>query len=114
MNMIVFVKCESDHCVYVKWDDEDMVFVVLWIYNLIIASSNDEFLTSIKYAFSDRFETADLIELRYFVGVEIKSDHAAGHMTMRRTKFFKSVLTKFGIHDSKPVKKPQDHVLKLT
>ena len=56
----------------------------------------------------------DLIEFGYFVGVEIKSDHAAGRMTMRQTKFLKSVLTKFGIHDSKPVKTPQDPVLKLT
>ena len=48
MKMIVFVKCESDHCVYVKWDDDDMVFAVSWADNLIIASCNDEFLTSIK------------------------------------------------------------------
>ena len=43
-----FVKCESDHSVYVKSEDDDMVFVVLWADNLIIASCNDEFLTSIK------------------------------------------------------------------
>ena len=53
-------------------------------------------------------------ELKYSVGAEIKSDHAAGRITMRQTKFLKSFLNKFSIHDSKPVKTPQDPKLMLT
>ncbi|CAI5721251.1 unnamed protein product [Peronospora destructor] len=96
-----FTKCESDHCVYVKRDRDDMVFVVLYVDDLIIASSNDEFLKSTKRALSDRFEMTDLGELKYFLGMEIKSDHEAGQVTMRQTKFLKSVLTKFGMQDSR-------------
>ena len=91
-----------------------MAVWLLLCYDLIIASSNDESLASTKRALSGRFETTDLGELKTFLGVEIKSDHAAGHVTMRQTKFLKSYLTKFGMHDSKLVKTPQDPKLRLT
>uniref|UniRef100_H3HA08 Reverse transcriptase Ty1/copia-type domain-containing protein n=1 Tax=Phytophthora ramorum TaxID=164328 RepID=H3HA08_PHYRM len=56
----------------------------------------------------------DLGELEYFLGMEIKNDRDSGKVTVRQTKFLKSILTKFGMQDSKPVKTPQDPGLKLT
>ena len=56
----------------------------------------------------------DLGEVSFFLGMEIKNDRTVGRVTVRYTKFLKFVLTKFGMHDIKPVKTPQDSVLKLT
>uniref|UniRef100_H3H842 Integrase catalytic domain-containing protein n=1 Tax=Phytophthora ramorum TaxID=164328 RepID=H3H842_PHYRM len=109
-----FKKCESDHCVYLKRDGQDMIFVALYVDDLILASSNDELLESTKHALSKRFEMTDLGELEYFLGMEIKNDRDSGKVTVRQTKFLKSILTKFGMQDSKPVKTPQDPGLKLT
>ncbi|KAH7460370.1 Retrovirus-related Pol polyprotein from transposon TNT 1-94 [Phytophthora ramorum] len=109
-----FKKCESDHCVYLKRDGQDMIFVALYVDDLVLASSNDELLESTKHALSKRFEMTDLGELEYFLGMEIKNDRDSGKVTVRQTKFLKSILTKFGMQDSKPVKTPQDPGLKLT
>ncbi len=109
-----FAKCESDHCVYVKREGDDMIFVVLYVDDLIIASSNDELMKSTKSALSDRFEMTDLGELKYFLGMEIKQNLAAGEVSLRQSKFAQTILTKFGMQDSKPVKTPQDPGLKLT
>ena len=109
-----FKKCESDHCVYIKRNDHEMIFVVLYVDDLILASSNDELLESTKHALSERFEMTDMGELEYFLGMEIKNNRDEGKVTVRQTKFLKSILTRFGMQDSKPVKTPQDPGLKLT
>lgn len=108
MLKIGFGKCDSDHCVYVKRNGNgDMAFVVLYVDDLIIASGNDELLKSTKHMLSNRFEMTDLGELKYFLGVEIESNHKAGQVTMRQTSFLKSILIKFGMHESKSVRTPQ-------
>uniref|UniRef100_H3G7U9 Reverse transcriptase Ty1/copia-type domain-containing protein n=1 Tax=Phytophthora ramorum TaxID=164328 RepID=H3G7U9_PHYRM len=56
---------------------------------------------------SKRFEMTDLGELEYFLGMEIKNARDSGKVTVWQTKFLKSILTKFGMQDSKPVKTPQ-------
>ena len=79
-------KCELDHCVYVKRDDQEMIFVVLYVDDLILASSNNELLKSTKRALSKRFEMTGLGELEYFLGTEIKNDRESGQVTVRQTK----------------------------
>ncbi|KAG6604645.1 Gag-pol Polyprotein [Phytophthora cinnamomi] len=77
-----FTKCESDHCVYVKRDGHSMIFVVIYVDDLILASNDDELMESTKRALSKRFEMTDLGELTYFLGMEIKNDLESGKVTV--------------------------------
>ena len=52
------IKCESDHCVYVYNGP-----VVLYVDDLIVASSNDGLLKSIKSALIDQFDVSHFGEL---------------------------------------------------
>ncbi|GMF49742.1 unnamed protein product [Phytophthora lilii] len=42
-----FKKCKADHCIYAKWNDQDMIFVALYVDDLVLASNNDELLKSV-------------------------------------------------------------------
>ncbi|KAG3230733.1 hypothetical protein PI124_g24169 [Phytophthora idaei] len=109
-----FKTCEADHCIYVERDDQHMIFVALYVDDLVLASNNDKLLKSTKKALSERFDMTDLGHLKYFLGVEIDQDVATGKASMRQTKFAKDILEKFDMEYSNPVKTPQDPGLKLT
>ena len=114
-----FDKCESDHCVYVmrkvgEDGSDNLVFVVIYVDDLIIACNSSALLSTIKNALNKRFEMSDLGELKYCLGMEIARDHDAGTVSVRQSKFLQSILAKFGMQDCKPVKTPQDPGLHLT
>ena len=69
-----FKKCDSDHCVYMKRDDQDMIFVALYVDDLILASSTSKMLQETKEALNRRFEMTDMGQLKYFLGIEIDQD----------------------------------------
>lgn len=71
-------KCESDHCVYMKHDGQDMIFVALYVDDLILANSTSKMLQETKQVLSNRFEMADMVQIKYFLGIEIGQDTEAG------------------------------------
>ena len=75
-----FKKCEPDHCIYVKRDDQDMILVALYVDDLVLASSNNDLLKSAKEALSERFDMTDLGPLKYFLGMEVEQDVVAGRV----------------------------------
>ena len=109
-----FKKCESDHCIYLQRDGDDMIFVALYVDDLVLASNSDKILQDTKQALSKRFEMTDMGQLKYFLGMEIKQDTTTAMVSMRQTKFAKDILSKFNMEKSNPVKTPQDPGLKLT
>lgn len=72
-------KRESDHCVYMKHDGQDMIFVALYVDDLILANSTSKILQETKQALSNRFEMADMVSSRVFLESKSGKTPRAGH-----------------------------------
>ena len=49
MVKIGFKNCDSDHCIYIKRDERNIIFVALYVDNLIAASSSNKLLREAKW-----------------------------------------------------------------
>jgi len=61
----------EDHCVYVKKTTKAIMFLTLYIDDILLAGNNMEMIQTTKQWLSSVFEMKDMGEARYVLGVEI-------------------------------------------
>ena len=108
MQGLALKKCEFNPCVYIKRNGQDMIFVALYVDDLILASSADKMLQQTKHALSNRFEMTDMGQLKYFLRIEIEQNIRKSHASLVYRIVSVPLLNKFKMEDSKPVRTPQD------
>ena len=101
-----FRRSNADMCLYLKSEAGGLIFVLIWVDDIICISSNNMLLVSFKKQISSKFKVKDLGQLTYFLGVEFTiSDNS---VQMSQSKYCKTVLERFGMMDSNPQKIPCD------
>jgi len=61
----------EDHCVYVKKTAKGIMFLTLYVNDILLAGNNMEMIQTTKQWLSSVFEMKDMGEARYVLGVEI-------------------------------------------
>jgi len=64
----------EDHCVYVKKTNVGIMFLTLYVNDILLAGSDMELISATKRWLSSIFEMKDMGEVRYVLGVEITRD----------------------------------------
>ena len=89
-----------DHCVYQKQTGEDVIIVVVWVDDLIIASNNTDKISQFKENMKSKFRMKDLGEISYFLGISFKQ--GSGVIKMNQKRYVQKILDRFGMSDCKP------------
>ena len=75
-----FVRNVSDNCVYRREKQDKKVILIMWVDDLIVATSDEDLLNSVKRMLAERFRMKDLGRLNHFLGIDF--NQTEGQVTM--------------------------------
>ena len=68
----------EDNCVYAKFKNRKYIFLVLYVDDILLASSDVNLLLETKKFLSSKFDMKDLGKASFILGIEIHRDREKG------------------------------------
>jgi hypothetical protein len=95
-----------DTCLYTFFDAGLILILVVYVDDLIIASNSTDLVSKFKTSITGRFNTKDLGDLKYFLGINIERDRSKKLLTMDQSTYIKGIISKFRMDDCTPAATP--------
>ena len=99
-------RSEVDYCLYIKKCESFIIYVLVWVDDIIIAASNMKLINETKGLLSGRFKMVDIGPLSWFLGIDFKIEKDC--ISMSQSTYLNNVLTRFKMQDCKPISTPCD------
>ena len=110
-----FVRCQSDHCVYVKkTTNGNYVILLLYVDDMLVAGSSMQDIVDLKKKLANAFEMKDLGEAKQILGMKITRDKQNHLLRLSQEDYIDKVLKRFNMKDAKSVTTPLAKHFKLT
>ncbi|RDX79943.1 hypothetical protein CR513_39572, partial [Mucuna pruriens] len=91
-----------DDCVYHKFSGSKYIFLVLYVDDILLASSDIGLLHETKRFLTKNFEMKDLGEASFVLGIQILRNRSQGILRLSQENYISKVLERFDMKDSKP------------
>ena len=92
-----FTRRKVDHCVYFKLFGDRVIYLVLYVDDMSLVGNDKEIIQDLR-----------------ILGMEIKRDWAKRKLWLNQKKYVETILQRFNMQDSKPVKVPIPVGVKLS
>ena len=102
----------DDATLFVKKVGKTVVYLVVYVDDLLITGNNESYIASMKKELKKGFEMTDLGHVHYYLGIEV-IQHPK-FIFLSQKKYIGDLLNKFGMDDCKPLSTPMEQNLKLT
>lgn len=109
-----FIRSRHDYCLYVRQQKEEIIYIVVYVDDLLIAAKTKTMVNTIKHMFMNEFEMADMGELHHFLGIKVNRDRTNSVMKLSQTGLIDRMLRRFEMQDCKVCKTPAEVRLQLT
>jgi hypothetical protein len=96
----------EDNCVYAKFKNGRYIFLILYVDDILLASSDVGLLLETKKFLSAHFEMKDLGEANFVLGIEIHRDKTKGVLGLSQKAYIEKFLEKYGMHRCSPSPAP--------
>jgi hypothetical protein len=67
-----FIRSKEDHCVYFKLIGDHLIYLVLYVDDMLLIGNNKEIIQDVKNELSSKFDMKDLGSSNFILGMEIK------------------------------------------
>ncbi|CAB1111435.1 unnamed protein product [Ectocarpus sp. CCAP 1310/34] len=103
---IGFVPSTADPCLYTLNGGE--VILLVYVDDILLTGAKEELVTTIIEQMKERFETVDLGEAKFILGMAIQRNLEAGTILLTQEAYTKAVLAKFGMADVRAAATPAE------
>eukprot|EP00253_Pinus_taeda_P022347 PITA_22347 len=102
----------DDATLFVKKVDKTVVYLVVYVDDLLMTGNNESYIASIKKELKKGFEMTDLGYVHYYLGIEVIQHPKSIFLSQK--KYIGDLLNKFGMTECNPLTTPMEQNLKLT
>jgi hypothetical protein len=96
----------EDNCVYAKFKNGKYIFLILYVDDILLASSDVTLLQETKGFLSSKFDMKDLGETSFILGIEIHRDRNKGVLGLSQKAYMEKMLKKYSMHKCSPSPAP--------
>jgi len=90
-----FKKNIVDRCIYLKVSGGKFIFLILYVDDILLTTNGLGLLSEAKKFLSINFETEDMNEAYYVIGIEIFRDRSQGLLGLSQKAYINKVLKRF-------------------
>ena len=91
----------DEPCVYKKTSGSAIVFLVLYVDDILLIGNDIPMLQSVKVWLSNQFSMKDLGEASYILGIKIYRDRSKRMLGLSQSRYIDLVLKRFSMEESK-------------
>ena len=109
-----FIKNEEDYCLYKKSSGSSVVFLILYVDDILLIRNDDLMLNSVKESLNGKFSMKDLGEAVYILGIKIYRDRSRRLLGLSQSTYIDKVLKRFNMSKAKKGCLPISHGIRLS
>ena len=104
-----FVQSPVDNCVYTTQIGRNLIMMLIWVDDIIIAASDMVLMRETKQLLQEKFHMKDLGRLSYFLVINF--EQGDGFVKMNQRRYLSKVLERFEMTNCKPRATPSEQKL---
>jgi Reverse transcriptase (RNA-dependent DNA polymerase) len=104
-----FIRCEEEPCVYRKTNESVIVFLIIYVDDILLMRNDIPLLQLAKSSLKKVFSMKDLGETVYILGINIYKDQSKRLIGLSQSTYIDKVLNQFSMQNSKKEFLPMNH-----
>jgi len=94
---LVFTRSKVDHYVYFKLIGDRVIYLVLYVDEMLLVGNEKEIIQDLKTQLSSKFGMKDIGAANYILGMEIKRDREKRKLWLNHRKCVETILQRFNM-----------------